>query len=89
MHPRGRADALFWIGLALWALGWCINLHSDSVLRSLRAPGETGDGLPCEIDLIGCTVWTAFGKGIKMACPRGAAAACGAVQYHSHAWRVK
>ena len=46
VHPRGRMDALFWVGLALWALGWCINLHSDSVLRSLRALGETGDGLP-------------------------------------------
>lgn len=46
VHPRGRGDALFWVGLALWALGWYINLHSDNVLRSLRAPGETGDGLP-------------------------------------------
>lgn len=46
VHPRGRADALFWVGLALWALGWYINLHSDNVLRNLRAPGETGEGLP-------------------------------------------
>lgn len=41
-----RADALFWLGLAAWALGWAINLHSDAVLRGLRKPGETGAAAP-------------------------------------------
>ncbi|KAK9828069.1 hypothetical protein WJX81_007841 [Elliptochloris bilobata] len=48
VHPASgsRADAIFWLGLALWALGWGVNLHSDSVLRNLRAPGETGYKVP-------------------------------------------
>jgi len=34
------------IGCALWALGLCINMHSDYVLRNLRQPGETGYKIP-------------------------------------------
>ena len=30
------------VGFAIWLVGWVINLHSDNVLRNLRAPGETG-----------------------------------------------
>ena len=35
------ADPRFIIGLSLFAGGFIINLHSDSILRSLRRPGET------------------------------------------------
>ena len=33
-------------GSALWAVGFGINLHSDGVLRGLRAPGESGYRVP-------------------------------------------
>lgn len=33
-------------GLVIFALGMIINLHSDSVLRHLRKPGETGYKIP-------------------------------------------
>jgi len=33
-------------GGAIWLFGWCVNLHSDSILRSLRRPGETGYKIP-------------------------------------------
>lgn len=36
LHPR------FCIGMALFAIGWCINAHSDSILRSLRTSAPTG-----------------------------------------------
>jgi len=39
-------QALFGVGCALWAVGLAVNLHSDSVLRNLRKPGETGYKIP-------------------------------------------
>ena len=38
LHPR------FLIGLSLWAIGWGINLHSDTILISLRKPTEKKGG---------------------------------------------
>ena len=38
----GDADAaIFCLGVAVWAAGLYINLHSDHILRNLRRPGET------------------------------------------------
>ena len=34
------------MGVTLFALGFGLNVHSDRVLRSLRAPGETGYRIP-------------------------------------------
>ncbi|CAH1793207.1 unnamed protein product [Owenia fusiformis] len=34
------------IGVAMFIMGMSINLHSDHVLRNLRAPGETGYKIP-------------------------------------------
>lgn len=45
----GQQDLLrptFIAGVALFVLGLGINLHSDEVLRRLRAPGETGYKIP-------------------------------------------
>jgi hypothetical protein len=39
-------DSTFIGGLLLFSLGFGLNLHSDHVLRSLRAPGETGYKIP-------------------------------------------
>ena len=39
-------DPRFVGGLVLMATGWLINLHSDTVLLRLRAPGETGYKIP-------------------------------------------
>lgn len=36
----------FWIGLAVFLLGWLINLHSDEILLKLRKPDETGYLIP-------------------------------------------
>jgi protein-S-isoprenylcysteine O-methyltransferase Ste14 len=36
----------FWIGLLVFGAGMTINIHSDAVLRGLRAPGETGYKIP-------------------------------------------
>eukprot|EP01059_Diplonema_ambulator_P001848 TRINITY_DN11549_c0_g1_i1.p1 TRINITY_DN11549_c0_g1~~TRINITY_DN11549_c0_g1_i1.p1 ORF type:complete len:265 (+),score=52.79 TRINITY_DN11549_c0_g1_i1:41-835(+) len=36
----------FILGTVLFSLGWCINYHSDDVLRNLRKPGETGYKIP-------------------------------------------
>ena len=33
------------VGLALWAVGWGVNLHSDHILRNLRKPGDSGKPL--------------------------------------------
>lgn len=30
------------IGVALWVVGWSVNLHSDHILRTLRKPGQRG-----------------------------------------------
>ena len=39
-------DPRFSIGLVMFLLGMAINVHSDSVLRNLRKPGETGYKVP-------------------------------------------
>lgn len=39
-------DPRFLIGIGLFGAGWLGNLHSDAVLRRLRAPGETGYKIP-------------------------------------------
>ena len=39
-------DASFFVGVTLFAAGFVLNLHSDHVLRSLRAPGEMGYRIP-------------------------------------------
>ncbi|MDD5309389.1 MAG: DUF1295 domain-containing protein [Deltaproteobacteria bacterium] len=39
-------DPRFIVGLALFLAGFAVNLHSDHVLFSLRAPGETGYKIP-------------------------------------------
>lgn len=36
----------FGLGLALFIIGWIINMHSDYVIRHLRAPGDTNHYLP-------------------------------------------
>jgi 3-oxo-5-alpha-steroid 4-dehydrogenase 1 len=41
-----QADAWVWIGVVVFLAGMAINLHSDAVLRALRAPGETGYAIP-------------------------------------------
>ena len=41
-----RLDPVTVIGLLIFLGGLAINLHSDAVLRGLRAPGETGYRIP-------------------------------------------
>lgn len=43
-NPVGQAHGL--VGLLLFAVGFCIHVHSDHVLRTLRAPGESGYRIP-------------------------------------------
>ena len=45
-EPSWFYDPRFLIGLVLFLLGMAINIHSDSVLRSLRKPGETAYRIP-------------------------------------------
>lgn len=40
------SSPLFLIGSTIFLSGFLINLHSDSVLRNLRKPGETGYKIP-------------------------------------------
>lgn len=40
------SDPRFAIGLAVAAVGWAINVHSDNILFRLRRPGETGYRVP-------------------------------------------
>ena len=42
-HPR---ELLSLLGIALFFMGMFINIHSDSILRNLRQPGETGYKIP-------------------------------------------
>ncbi len=42
----GASLARVALGLAVFAAGYAINHHSDHVLRTLRAPGETGYKIP-------------------------------------------
>lgn len=51
--PAVPLDACFYAGIATWGIGLGINLHSDHVLRNLRAPGETGYKIPRG----GCFEW--------------------------------
>jgi 3-oxo-5-alpha-steroid 4-dehydrogenase 1 len=39
-------DGLFFLGVALFIVGLLVNVHSDHVLRALRAPGESGYKVP-------------------------------------------
>jgi protein-S-isoprenylcysteine O-methyltransferase Ste14 len=39
-------DPRFLVGAALLLVGWLINVHSDTILIRLRAPGETGYKIP-------------------------------------------
>jgi steroid 5-alpha reductase family enzyme len=40
------ADPRFWLGLALFVGGYCVNHQSDAILRNLRRPGESGYKIP-------------------------------------------
>ncbi len=44
--PDWWSDPRLWTGLALFAGGYAVNLHSDAILRNLRAPGESGYKIP-------------------------------------------
>ncbi|KAK5966354.1 3-oxo-5-alpha-steroid 4-dehydrogenase [Trichostrongylus colubriformis] len=37
---------LTYIGMSMFAIGMFINIHSDSILRNLRKPGESGYKIP-------------------------------------------
>ena len=39
-------DPRFLVGVAIFFIGWCINMHSDHVIRHLRQPGDTNHYLP-------------------------------------------
>ena len=39
-------DPRFLCGVALFALGWTLNVHSDRLLIRLREPGQTGYSIP-------------------------------------------
>jgi 3-oxo-5-alpha-steroid 4-dehydrogenase 1 len=39
-------DPRFIIGVLIFVTGWCINMHSDYVIRHLRKPGDTKHYLP-------------------------------------------
>ena len=39
-------DPRFIIGCVIFIIGWCINVHSDHVIRHLRKPGDTNHYLP-------------------------------------------
>jgi protein-S-isoprenylcysteine O-methyltransferase Ste14 len=46
-YPDGwPSDPCFVVGVALFLGGFAINQHADEVLRTLRAPGETGYKIP-------------------------------------------
>ena len=46
-YPSGWiTDPRFLTGAAIFIIGLGINMHSDSILRSLRKPGETGYKIP-------------------------------------------
>ncbi|MBQ2440837.1 MAG: DUF1295 domain-containing protein [Paludibacteraceae bacterium] len=40
------SDPRFIIGICIFVIGWCINMHSDHVIRTLRKPGDTNHYLP-------------------------------------------
>lgn len=43
---RYASSYRFICGVTIFAIGFGINLHSDSILRNLRKPGETGYRIP-------------------------------------------
>ena len=45
-HLSWFYDPRFVIGHLMFLLGMAINIHSDTVLRNLRKPGETGYKIP-------------------------------------------
>jgi len=44
--PEWLADPRFWLGAAAFVAGAAINRQSDSILRNLRKPGESGYRIP-------------------------------------------
>lgn len=50
--PSWFYDPRFLIGTSLFLLGMAINIHSDNILRSLRAPGETAYKIPYGIECL-------------------------------------
>lgn len=44
--PEWLSRPCFWLGLAVFVTGFAINLHSDNVIRHLRAPGDTRHYIP-------------------------------------------
>ena len=46
LDPGWLATPQFAIGILLMVIGLGINIHSDNILRNLRAPGETGYKIP-------------------------------------------
>ena len=44
--PQWLSDPRFLAGVAIFATGMALNLHSDNVLLKLRKPGETGYAVP-------------------------------------------
>ncbi len=44
------------MGVILFLVGMIINIHSDSVLRNLRKPGEQGYKIPRGMIIICCVV---------------------------------
>ena len=44
--PGWLTDPRFLVGVALFVLGFVINIHADTVLINLRKPGETGYKMP-------------------------------------------
>lgn len=46
LHPAVVGGPTMWVGGALFLGGLAVNLHSDEVLRGLRAPGETAYKVP-------------------------------------------
>ena len=42
-------DPRFIIGTLIFITGWCINMHSDYVIRTLRKPGDTNHYLPRKV----------------------------------------
>lgn len=48
-HPYSAewvSDPRFIVGTVIFVIGWCINMHSDHVIRHLRKPGDTNHYLP-------------------------------------------
>lgn len=41
------AKPYFYIGAAVFLFGFCVNLHSDYIIRHLRKPGDTKHYIPC------------------------------------------